>query len=136
MNRACPARRRGAALLALVVVLGLLATVLTAAAWQVSANRRAVARRTQQRQAIWLARAGVEFAVQKLLADADYRGETVEVLPGTKVEIVVRRAQDVVTIVSAARNPADAPRVTVRTMTRRFRRIGSGDTARLEPLPQ
>lgn len=135
MTRTRHIPRRGAALLALVIVLSLLAVVLAAASWQVGANRRAVARRVQQRQAVWLARAGAEMAVQKVLADADYKGETAELLPGAKIEITVSRAKDVFTIHSVARYPADAPRLSMRTITRRFRRTGQGAAVRLEPLP-
>src|SRR5918911_63539 len=84
--------RRGVALLAALVTLSLVSVVLVAVSWQITANRRLAERRQHQLQADWLARAGVELAVGRLLADPDkYTGESVELLPRSQVRIQVQK---------------------------------------------
>jgi hypothetical protein len=69
-------RRRGAVLvmaLACLVILGMVQVLLVQAA---VARRHLTEQHALRHQARWLAEAGVERAVARLAAEADYRGET------------------------------------------------------------
>lgn len=128
--------RRGMALIWTAVVLALLAAVLGGVGAQVLANRRAVERRQQKVQALWLARSGVELAVARLLTDpADYRGETVESIPRSQVRIVVRAEPEGYEVVSEASFPIGEKAPATQSITRRFRRVVDNVHVRLEALP-
>lgn len=96
MNRAFEqstslAVRRGVAAVWMLVVLAVLSAALAATAWQHVASRQLLDRRHHQLQAAWLARAGVELAAARLLADPDaYAGEAIAVIPASQVRITVR----------------------------------------------
>jgi hypothetical protein len=130
------ASRRGSALLIAVVALALVAVVAAAVTWQCLAGRRLLDRRGNQLQAEWLARAGVELAADRLLADpAGYKGESVEPVPGARVRIEVRAdpgAADVFRVTSEARFPGDDRDTVLRSATRSFRRTSRGGQVRLE----
>jgi hypothetical protein len=84
-------RRRGVAAVWMLVVLAILSAVVMATTWQHLAARRMLDQRHKQLQADWLARAGVELVVERLLSKpGDYSGETLTPLPGSKVQITVR----------------------------------------------
>src|SRR5918911_233524 len=92
MKRAHPAARTGVALLGALAALSVVSVVMVAVSWHLTANRRLAERRQHQLQADWLARAGVELAVGRLLTDADkYTGESVELLPRSQVRIQVQK---------------------------------------------
>jgi hypothetical protein len=136
MRQALPSgRRRGVALLAVVLALALVSVMLGAATWQLLAHRHTLQRRQNQAQAVWLARAGVERAAAHLLAEpAAYTGETVKLIPDSQLRIAVKRAPgqgEVYEVVSEARFPTDAPNPVVRSLTRHFRRIVEGKRTRL-----
>jgi hypothetical protein len=129
-------RRRGAALLLTLVTLAVLSTLLAAIAWQIVANRRHLERRHYRYQSHWLARAGVELAAARLLADPAYRGESATPIPQSKVKIEVRRdatSADLFHITSEARYPDESREPVVRSVSRDFRRVQDGDKVRLEP---
>ena len=133
-----PTRRRGVALLTVVIALALISVMLAATTWQLVAQRRTLERRQNQAQAMWLARAGAERAAARLLAEPGYSGETVELIPGSQLHIAVKRAAGpagVFEVTCEARFPADAPNPVVRTVTRRFRRVVEGDRAHLTVVP-
>jgi hypothetical protein len=121
-----------------VVVLAVLTAVLGTITAQLLAGRRSVEGRRNQLQAQWLARAGVELAAARLLADpAGYKGETVEVIPGGTVRIEVRpepESSGTFLVRSEARFPA-GDRGVARSEGRRFRRTVEKDRVRLEALP-
>jgi hypothetical protein len=75
----------------MVVVLAVLTAVVGAITWQHLTARRLLDQRHQQLQAVWLARAGLELAAARLLADpAGYTEESVALLPEAQVRITVR----------------------------------------------
>ena len=83
--------RSGAAAIWAIVILFVLSVVLSMIVPQFMVNRRSVDHRHQQLQSLWLARAGIELAVGRLLTSRDARqNETVEVLPGGKVHITIQ----------------------------------------------
>ena len=125
-------RRPGAGLLLLLVVLTVVSLMLGTIAWQAAAHRRLLARQEDGRQATWLARAGVEIAAGKLLADPKgYDGETAAVLPNGPVKIAVRREKDVYHVTAEAKYGTTGPPA-VRTAEARFRRVEEKGAVRLE----
>ena len=136
-----PTPRRGVALLAVVIALALVSVMLGATTWQLLAHRRTLERRLHQAQAVWLARAGVERAVARLLAEHEgYAGETVELIPASQLHIAVKRVPgqaEVFDVTSEARFPADALHPVVRSLTVRYRRVVEGNRVRImrEELP-
>lgn len=126
-------RRHGFGLIILVVALGIVSLVLGSITVQIAVSRKAAARREEQVQAHWLARAGLEIAAARLLAAPDaYRGESVEVVPGSVVRIEVRRDRDTILVTSEATSPSDSTQPVVRAATRTYRPAGSGTARRLE----
>lgn len=132
--------RPGSALLVAVVSLAVVAALAAAVAWQCMAGRRLLDRRQSELQAEWLARAGVELAADRLLADpAGYTGESVELLPGTRVRIEVRTdpaANDVFRVTSEARTAGGGTETVLRSAGRTFRRTERDKAVRLEVVPQ
>jgi hypothetical protein len=135
---AAPPRRRGAALMGVVVALAVLSLVLGTVAWHIVANRRLAERREQRLQAAALARGGVELAVGRLLTDPEkYTGESVSPLPQSEVTIRVQKepgSADSFRVVSEVRYPTDAPQPVVRSIERRVRRQADGPRVRVEIL--
>ncbi len=130
-------RRRGVALLWALIVLAVLAVTLAVTTWQSVALLRLVDQRHHQLQADWLARAGVEWAAGRLLADpAEYKGETVELLPGSRVQIAVRADAGVFWVRCEARYPVEERGVVLRTAERGFRRVTDKDGVKLEVVPR
>jgi hypothetical protein len=116
------------ALLLAVVILALVSAMAGVIAWQTSAARRLLDDHQQQLQAAWLARAGIEQACARLLAEPDkYAGETIEPIPRGTVHIAIARepkTPGLVRLTSEARYPADAPQPKLRTLTAEVRRTG------------
>jgi type II secretory pathway pseudopilin PulG len=128
-------RRAGMALMVLVVALAVLSVMLSATTWQIVAHRRTLERRFNQQQALWLARAGIEHAAGRLLADpAGEASAALELVPNSAVRVTVRREPgkgDAFQVTSESRFPSDAPHPVVRTETRRFRRVLEDGKVRL-----
>jgi type II secretory pathway pseudopilin PulG len=127
--------RRGFTMIWAVVVLSVVTAMTATLSWQIVADRRAVEQRRHQAQSLWLARAGIERAAERLLRDpAGYTEETVELLPRSQVRIVVRTEEEgVLLVTSEGRYPTDdKPAVTTRSQ--RFRRTVEKGEARLEPV--
>src|SRR5207248_3402954 len=86
--------RQGAALMVAVVALAVVSVVSTSVVWNCLAGRRLLDQRQHQLQAKWLARSGLELAAARLLAEpSGYMGESVELIPGAQVRVVVRTEQ-------------------------------------------
>ena len=125
--------------MAAVVTLAILSLMISATAWQILANRRMLHHRRYELQSAWLARSGVERARARLLATpTGYDGETVEMIPLSRVRIEVKPepdSPDTFLIASEARYPTDATDVVVRSVSRRFKRQVDGKVVTLELLP-
>jgi len=134
------AGRRGVALLGALVALALVSALLVTIGWRIIAHRRHETQRHNLVQATWLARAGVELAVDKLLSDPDgYKGETVELLPRSRVHIKVEAnpdAANTLRVVSEAQYPTEAAKPVNRSLTRILRRTVDGGVARVEVVPE
>ena len=128
-------RRRGVAMIWAITVLSVVTMLIAMLTKQLLSDRRVIEQRRQQAQSVWLARAGVELAAERLLRDpAAYKGETIEPLPHAQVRIEVRPEKgDVVLVTSEARFPTDEM-PTVTTLTHRFRRTVEKGQARLESV--
>jgi hypothetical protein len=89
-----------------------------------------------QIQADWLARAGAEAAIDKILANPkEYSGETVSLIPGSEIKVTVKKDGDnVYRIESVARYPVGERGMSVRSVQRAFKRVESGKTIKLEPI--
>jgi hypothetical protein len=128
--------RRGIAMVWALVVLAVLTVMIGIITSQSVTGFRRADHREAQLQTLWLARSGVELAGARLLVDpADYRGETVELIPRSQVRIVVTTdpKQDHVFLVSCeARYPTDQRESVLRSYSQRLRRIVEGDRVRLE----
>jgi hypothetical protein len=121
-----------------MVALVVVGAVVAAVGWQCLAGRRLLDHRQDQLQAEWLARAGLELAADRLLADpAGYKGESAELVPGAVVRVEVRAdpaARDVFRVTSEARVSRGGPDAVVRTARRTFRRTEEGRGVRLEAV--
>lgn len=131
--------RRGAALILVLVTLGVIGAILATTAAQVRSGRLSIECRRHQLQAAWLARSGIELACAKLLpAPAGYAGETVEILSGGRVHVHVHtdpKDAERYRIESEARYPADSPNVVLRRCACTVRRVTGAGGARLEIQP-
>jgi hypothetical protein len=123
-----------------VVALTVVASLSAAVTWQCLASRHLLDSRQHQLQAEALARAGVELAAGRLLADpAGYKGESAELIPGSLVRVEVRpdpASADVFRVTSEARFPRDGRGVVGRSVTRTFRRTTRDKQVRLEVVPE
>ena len=136
MRRLSRTRRRGFGLIALLVTLAVISILLGTITLQIVLSRKTVERRANQLQALWLARAGVEIAAAQLLGGSeDYAGQTLELIPGGRVRVEVKREQGLVDVTSEATYPADSTQPVVRTARRLYRRVATGDGTRLEVVP-
>lgn len=125
--------RRAYALFMVVIILAILGMLVGSVAVQLTSTRRNLDHRHHRLQATWLARSGVEIAVQKWLADPKgYKGEKIEIIPDSHVTIRVEKQDAEILVTSEARYPTDEPRGVVRVLHRRFRPAGEGEKMRLE----
>ena len=130
-------RRKGASLLMALVVMAVLSVLLTVVTVQVMSRRQQVRQRQRQLQAEWLARAGVELAVGRLLDNpAVFTEENRDLLPEAKVRITLEKsAKEIYTISSEAElTPKDESPV-ARTMRGHYRRTDSGGVIRMLAVP-
>jgi hypothetical protein len=119
-----------------VAALTLVSVLLATIAAHLVSNRRQESQHQREAQAAWLARAGVEFAINRLLTEgAKYRGETLELLPKSRVVVEVEAeagAADTFRISSAASYPLDNPRPVLTSVKRKVKRKVEGGKARVE----
>ena len=142
MKRLCIAgrgSRRGMALIGVLVALALVTALLAAIGVHLMANRRLAEHRQHQLQAEWLARAGVELGIARLLTDPDgYTGETVEPIPSSRVSIRVKKesgAANHFDVVSEAIYPASSRDRVARSLKCRVRRVIDSGRVRIEVVP-
>lgn len=128
--------RRAYALLTVVLMLGIVAILLGTITMQVLLIDRTQLQVEARAQSLWLARSGQEIAAARLLAAADYRGESLELVPTGSVQIAVERRQDVFRVTSEAAYLGALPYPVVRTVRRSYRRLGSGSGVRLEVVQE
>jgi hypothetical protein len=117
----------------LLVVLSILSAILYSATLQYT-GRRQLDQRERQVQADLLARAGIEMAAARLLADpANYTGETADLFANGHVSVTVRAVDKSgnFELISEGRYETPGAKVT-RSQTRRFRRVVEEGRARLE----
>lgn len=130
-------RRRGMAAVWALVVVAVVSALSAAAAVRMAAARKHADAARNRAQAEWLARAGYELAVGRLLAaPAGYTGETAAPIPGGEVKVVVRpdpAEKGVYRIECEARFPA-ADRGATAHLDRTVRRTDGPDGARIAPL--
>jgi hypothetical protein len=129
--------RGGVATIWVLVVLSALVAVIATTTSTYVMVRRAQRNREYKLQSEWLARSGIELAAARLLADPkDYRGEKVQLIPNSQVEIEVKAEADgVFEVVSSARYPTyNGSKASERAQKRVFRRVVEGDKARLEVI--
>lgn len=83
--------RRGVAIIWLLTVLVILTALMSAVTWQHFSGRRWTEGRQRQLQAQWLARAGIELAVARLLVEGNGSSVTsTTLLPGSEVTVTVQ----------------------------------------------
>jgi hypothetical protein len=83
--------RRGVALIWALAILSLLGVMSALTAKQFAAARRLLDSRYHRIQADWLTRSGAELAAARLIGEENYTGETIEIVPGGPVRIVVTK---------------------------------------------
>lgn len=130
--------RRGMAAVWALVVVAVVSALTAAAAARVLAARRHADAHLDRVQAEWLARAGYELAVDRLLAADGYTGEKVAPVAGSEVAVEVRPdpdAKGVYRVSSEARYPT-AGRPVVARVERAVRRADGPDGVRVTPVPR
>ncbi len=132
--------RRGFAVMGALTALVLVAALLAMVALHTTANHNLARRRHEQLQAAWLARAGVELAIERLLSrPGGYTGETAEPIPQGRVWVTVEQekgAPGTFRVTSEAHYPVDAGKVPAeRTVMCRVRRVSEGERVRIEVVP-
>jgi type II secretory pathway component PulK len=116
-------RRSGIALLWALATILLLLAVMAATTAKITAERRLLVQRQHQLQSQWLARSGLEIAVSRLQSDLKYRGEKIQILAFSELEIKVTAVEDekdVYEIHVQARYPTDAIAPVLTQETRRM----------------
>lgn len=128
-------RRRGVAAVWALVVVAVVSALTAAATLRMLAARRHAEAHRDRAQAEWLARAGYELAVDRLLTADGYTGEKATLLPDGEVTIAVRPdpdAKGVYRVTSEARYPATG-RTVVAKVERAVRRADGPDGVRVSP---
>ncbi|MFO0797857.1 MAG: hypothetical protein U0804_10285 [Gemmataceae bacterium] len=128
-------RRAVASVWAVAVVAVVSALTLAATARLVASRKHADAHRNRL-QAEWLARAGYELAVDRLLTAENYTGEKATPVPGGEVAVTVQPdadAKGVYRVVAEARFPA-GERAVVSRLERSVRRTDGPDGVRVVPV--
>jgi hypothetical protein len=127
--------RRGVAIMWALVIVTVLALVSATAVWQMSAGRRALERRQNGLQALWLARSGAELAADRLMANPDYTGESIELIADSDLRIAVEKeptAKDSYRIHCEAHCPAAGPGSIGKVLTWKATRRGEPAAIKLE----
>lgn len=124
-------RRKGMILITAVVMMAVLAVVLAVVTAQVVAQRNLLRQRERRLQAEWLARAGIEHAVARLIdSPKAFREDNRELVPNGKVKIEVTKTDDAFTIRVDAEVGLPDEKTLVRTASARFRRDKIGTFVR------
>ena len=129
-------RRLGVAAVWALVVVAVVSALSMAAVAQFASARRQADQNHHRLQAEWLARAGYELAVARLLAEpTGYTGETVTPVPGGEVKIAVREDPEkkgAYRVECEARFPVDGRGLVVSRLDRVVRRTESPKGIRIE----
>jgi len=84
--------RRGAGAIWVLAVLAIVSGFSAVAVIRTASTRKQLELNRNRLQANWLARSGYEIAVDRILANPDgYAGETVQLIPGGEVKIIVQK---------------------------------------------
>jgi hypothetical protein len=134
-----PRPRGGVTLLMVLVLLTLISVLMGLVTSQILANRRLVQHRHDELQAIWLARAGIELAADRILADpAGYKGESMQLIPKSRVRIEVQPvppSANSVRVISEAQYPTGVSGAVTRSITCHVRFVTKGERVRIEVEP-
>ena len=87
-------QRRGLTVIYALVILAVLTALMALASQNVVSARRVLRSRADQLQSQWLARGGLEMALEKMQGDPNYTGEVVELIADARVEIKVDKNDD------------------------------------------
>lgn len=91
-TKSTPAPRRGAAIVFAIGVLGALMVFMLTTTKYLTCTRRIAENRFNRVQAHWLARAGVEMAVARILSSAETeQNETIILIPDSLVQLTVTK---------------------------------------------
>jgi hypothetical protein len=116
----------------LLVALVLVGAVTTTMAWQMTTGYRLLEHRDRELQATWLARAGAEIAVARLLSNPqNYKGESLEIIPHGEVHIKVEPQANSVNefrLEVDARYPTDTSLPVQSSISRSLQRVTDHDT--------
>ena len=130
--------RSGVAILWVLFVLVLLSVVIGLIAKQHLAGRSLLDQRAKRLQAEWLARAGSEVALAKLLQSPQaFSGDVGDLLPDAKVHVEIRAASGSTTefeVTSEAHFPKSDSHPVIRSLTRQVRREAEKGQIRLTPV--
>jgi type II secretory pathway pseudopilin PulG len=131
--------RRGLSTIWALSVLTLVVGLGAAGLGQLRLNRQQADLHRSARQVEFLARSGVEMALERLTAKPrDYEGETFEAIPKGEVKIVVKKVKDqpdLLTIESQAVYPKGEPSQLRKTHTRTVK-MSPGSDGRVIPILQ
>jgi hypothetical protein len=108
-----------------LAVLAILATIMATVFAQGLRGRRMSERRSEQLQALWLARSGVEIGAARLVEEPLYAGETWRPVPGSSVTVKVQRRGDQYIVASEAKYPVESSAPVVRRLERHYRLMGT-----------
>jgi peptide subunit release factor RF-3 len=126
--------RRGAALLAVLVAIAAISIIMTVVTVQVVAQRKMVQARHQHLQADWLARAGVEWAAERLLhKPSAFTEEMSDLASEGTVRVVVEKADGSIFVITAEASLREEHKLAVvREVSGRFRRTQKDGRVRME----
>jgi Tfp pilus assembly protein PilX len=135
MKRPAP-RRRGIILIMALVLMAVLTVILSVVTMQIISQRQVARQRQRHLQAEWLARAGIELAVARLLdSPSAFTDDKEELVPASKLTIAVEKTdKDVFSVSVEAVVGLDEGASVAHAAGRRFRRSESDGTVRLEAV--
>jgi predicted DNA-binding protein (UPF0278 family) len=130
--------RRGLAILWVMIVLVLVSAVIGLITSQHLAGRNMLEQRQKRMQADWLARAGIEVGLSRLLDKPQaFSGDITDLLANSKVHIDIQvdsGSTTTFTIMSEAHYSTNIPHQVLRSMTRHVRRVVDKGQVRVEPV--
>jgi type II secretory pathway component PulK len=132
--------RQGAAIIWAIAAMSVTTILTTAITSQILAGRRLAERRQDQLQALWLARSGLEMAIDKLIANPhSYTGEVLTPIPDSQLRIEVKSFKDskeTYQITCIGRCVLEDARSVTRSLTRQVKRVTANGQVRIEVLPE
>ena len=127
--------RKGVAIVLAIMMMAVLTVILAVVTLQIVSQRHVVRQRQRQLQADWLARAGIEAAAARLLdSPTAFSDDKQELLPDTKMRIVVEKSDAEVYLVTVeVQVGLEGPPV-ARATSARFRRTDRDGAIRIETV--